>query len=222
LKNKLLYFKIIITFFFSLLSTNTVQSQDFGANLVSSYVWRGTQFGSGTHIQPWMKLGKEKSGVLSGGIWGSFPTTANGGGNELDLWVSYDLGPVVITVTNYSFPNKDGTYGVGNPGLFDVDWMEISGSSEFGPIKLNVGYFTNAEALYVETSFPTGPIDIGIGFGSDNKDAFYAGGYSGLVNLSFSGSKKIKISEDYSLPLFGSFIYNPNNESAFLVFGTNF
>ena len=30
----------------ALLSTNISYSQDFGADLVSSYVWRGTQFGS--------------------------------------------------------------------------------------------------------------------------------------------------------------------------------
>jgi len=37
--------------------------------------------------------------------------------------------------------------------------------------------------------------------------------------LSFGGSKDIKITEEYSLPVFGSFIYNPESEAAFLVFG---
>ena len=40
----------------ALMSTNISYSQDFGADLVSSYVWRGTQFGSGAHIQPYMDL----------------------------------------------------------------------------------------------------------------------------------------------------------------------
>lgn len=62
----------------ALLSTNISYSQDFGADLFSSYVWRGTQFGSGAHIQPYMTLG---SGNLDAGIWGSFPTSAQGGGN---------------------------------------------------------------------------------------------------------------------------------------------
>ena len=166
-----------------------------------------------------MELG---SGSLTGGVWGSFPTTASGGGNELDLWVSYDFGPLAFTVTNYSFPTNDGTYGDGNPGLFDSDWMEISGSADLGPVGLTIGYFTDAEALYVEAGFPIGAIDIGIGFGSDSKDAFYAGGDSGLVNLSFGGSKDIKITEDYSLPVSGSFIYNPDSEAAFMVFGMSF
>ena len=214
--NKFFGFTVIIMTVFSLLNTNTAQTQDFGADLVSSYVWRGTQFGSGAHIQPWMKLG---SRALTAGVWGSFPTTASGGGNELDLWISYNLGPLAITITNYSFPNEDGRYGADSPGLFDGDWMEISGSSNLGSIGVTVGYFTDAEALYIEAAFPIGAVNIGIGFGSDSKGVFYAGGDSGLVNLSFGGSKDIKITEEYSLPVFGSFIYNPESEAAFLVFG---
>ncbi|MBT4813166.1 MAG: hypothetical protein HON89_01805, partial [Cryomorphaceae bacterium] len=92
-------FKFILLTIVALLSPNISYSQDFGADLVSSYVWRGTQFGSGAHIQPYMDL---RSGNLTGGVWGSFPTSAKGGGNELDLWVSYDFGLLALTVTNYT------------------------------------------------------------------------------------------------------------------------
>jgi hypothetical protein len=34
--------------------------------------------------------------------------------------------------------------------------------------------------------------------------------------MSLGGSKDIKITEEYSLPVFGSFIYNPDSEAAFL------
>ena len=57
-------YKFTLLTFVALLSTNISYSQDFGADLVSSYVWRGTQFGSGAHIQPYMELG---SGNLTGG-----------------------------------------------------------------------------------------------------------------------------------------------------------
>ena len=83
--------KLSILTIVGLMSTNISYSQDFGADLVSSYVWRGTQFGSGAHIQPYMELG---TGNLSAGVWGSFPTTANGGGNELDLYLGYDFGQI--------------------------------------------------------------------------------------------------------------------------------
>ena len=205
------------------INTNTVQAQDFGADVVSSYVWRGTQFGDGAHIQPWMELG---SGAITGGIWGSFPLTGIGtkvaaadfnGGNELDLWVTGDLGFMSLTVTNYSFPGQYGGYGSGS-GVFDGD-IEVSGSASLGGIDLTVGYFTDLEALYIEAAFSAGPVDIGLGFGSDGDAAFYG---DGLVNLSLGGSKDIKITEEYSLPVFGSFIYNADSEAAFLVFGASF
>jgi hypothetical protein len=202
----------------ALMSTNISYSQDFGADVVSSYVWRGTQFGSGAHIQPYMDLG---TGNLTGGVWGSFPTSAKGGGNELDLWVSYDFGPLALTVTNYTFPGEGGVYADGE-GLFNGDYTELAASTSIMGVDLSAGYFTEVEALYVELGFSTGAVDIAFGYGDDQADGFYAGGGSGLVNMSFSGSKDIQISDNYALPVFGSFIINPEAETAFLVFGISF
>jgi len=196
--------------FFTTFGTQKVEAQDFGADVASSYVWRGTQFGNGPHVQPWMSLGY---GNLELGAWGSVPLTAGDGGTELDLYVSYDLGPLALTVTNYTFP---GAGGAGD--VFDGD-VEVSGSTSLGPVDLTVGYFTDHGALYVEAGFPIGPVGVAVGYGSDGDVGFYAGGDSGLVNVSFSGSKDIAITEDFSLPVFGSFIINPDAEAAFLVFG---
>ena len=211
-------FKFILLTIVALLSPNISYSQDFGADLVSSYVWRGTQFGSGAHIQPYMDLG---SGNLTGGVWGSFPTSAKGGGNELDLWVSYDFGLLALTVTNYTFPNEGGVYADGE-GLFNGDYTELAASTSIMGVDVSAGYFTEVEALYVELGFSTGAVDIALGYGDDQADGFYAGGGSGLVNMSFSGSKDIQISDNYALPVFGSFIINPEAETAFLVFGISF
>jgi len=198
-------FKFTLLTIVALLSPNISYSQDFGADLVSSYVWRGAQFGSGAHIQPYMDLG---SGNLTGGVWGSFPTSAKGGGNELDLWVSYDFGPLALTVTNYTFPGEGGVYADGE-GLFNGDYTELAASTSIMGVDLSAGYFTEVEALYVELGFSTGAVDIAFGYGDDQADGFYAGGGSGLVNMSFSGSKDIQISDNYALPVFGSFIINP-------------
>ena len=211
-------FKFALLTTVALLSPNISYSQDFGADLVSSYVWRGTQFGSGAHIQPYMDLG---SGNLTGGVWGSFPTSAKGGGNELDLWVSYDFGPLALTVTNYTFPGEGGVYA-DSEGLFNGDYTELAASTSIMGVDLSAGYFTEVEALYVELGFSTGAVDIAFGYGDDQADGFYAGGGSGLVNMSFSGSKDIQISDNYALPVFGSFIINPEAETAFLVFGISF
>ena len=211
-------YKFTLLTVIALMSTNISYSQDFGADLVSSYVWRGTQFGSGAHIQPYMELG---SGNFTAGVWGSFPTSANGGGNELDLYLGYDFGPVALTVTNYTFPGEGGNYTDGE-GLFDGDYTELADSTSIMGVDFSAGYFTEVEALYVELGFSTGAVDIAIGYGDDQANAWYADGGSGIVNMSFSGSKDIQISENYSLPVFGSFILNPEAETAFLVFGISF
>ena len=211
MKTLIKYNILLVSIIFCFTPTQEIKSQDFGADVVSSYVWRGTKYGSGLAVQPWMELG---AGNLTGGVWGSF-NKAEGAydGNELDLWVSYDFGPLALTVTNYTFP---GAGGAGD--VFDGD-VEVSGSTSLGPVDLTVGYFTDHGALYVEAGFPIGPVGVAVGYGSDGDVGFYAGGDSGLVNVSFSGSKDIAITEDFSLPVFGSFIINPDAEAAFLVFG---
>jgi hypothetical protein len=161
------------------------------------------------------------SGNLTGGVWGSFPTSAKGGGNELDLWVSYDFGPLALTITNYTFPGEGGVYSK-DEGLFNGDYTELSASTSIGGVDLSAGYFTEVEALYIELGTSIGAVDVALGYGDDQSDPFYADGGSGLVNMSFSGSKDIQISDSYALPVFGSFIINPEAETAFLVFGISF
>lgn len=230
---KLIKNSIILIFVVLLSFTSTeVKAQDFGADVVSSYVWRGSQFGTGPAVQPWFTLPELTSG-LELGVWGSFPLSDAGTFQtyELDLYASYDFGPFALTVTNYTFPTATGVYdteGVAdlnpiNDGyeLFDGD-MEVSASASLGAIGLTVGYFTDLEALYVEAGTTVGGMDLAIGYGSDGDGAFYAGGDSGLVNVSLGGSKDIKITDDYSLPLFGSFIYNPDAEAAYMVVGMSF
>ena len=218
----------IILFFAVVLSFNTtdLKAQDFGADVVSSYVWRGTQFGTGPAVQPWFTLPEITSG-LELGVWGSFPLSDDGGEHasgqtyELDLYASYDFGPFALTITNYTFPTSTGAYDPASYELFDGD-MEVTASASLGAIGLTVGYFTDLEALYVEAGTTVAGMDLAIGYGSDGDGAFYAGGDSGLVNVSLGGSKDIKITDDYSLPLFGSFIYNPDAEAAFMVVGMSF
>ena len=223
MKNNFLSFLTLAfaALFFTTFGTQKVEAQDFGADVASSYVWRGTQFGNGPHVQPWMSLGY---GNLELGAWGSVPLTAGDTGAELDLYVSYDLGPLALTVTNYTFPNTSPASGgayVDGEGLFEGDYLEVSGSGSVGPIDLTVGYFTELEALYIEAGFSIGVVDVAIGYAGEDDSNWYVS-EAGLCNISVGGSKEVKITDDYSLPLFGSLVYNPDAESAFLVFGMSF
>lgn len=216
IKNSIiLFFAVVLSF-----TTTELKAQDFGADVVSSYVWRGTQFGTGPVIQPWFTL-PTITDALELGVWGSFPVAGGDQTYELDLYASYDFGPLALTVTNYTFPGATGAYG-DDYGLFDGD-LEVTASGSIGAIGLTVGYFTDLEALYIEAGTTIAGMDLAIGYGSDAAGAFYVGDEdSGLVNVSLGGSKDIVITEDYSLPLFGSFIYNPTAEAAFMVVGVSF
>ena len=79
-------------------------------------------------------------------------------------------------------------------------------------------YSTYLEASYLFTLKKIG-IDIkpfigGIPFGSD-----WYGNSAGIVNVGFTASKSIKITSDFSIPVFTSVVTNPQAQSVFLVFG---
>ncbi len=75
-------------------------SIDGGFDMYTSYIWRGSKFGSGPAFQPWVEMGV---GGLSLGAWGS----ASAGSEEaleMDLYLGYsfDFG-LGITLTDYYF-----------------------------------------------------------------------------------------------------------------------
>lgn len=51
---------------------------------------------------------------------------------------------------------------------------------------------------------------------------FYGQESAGMINLGMTLSKEIQVTENYSLPIFGSLITNPEAENIFLVFGISF
>lgn len=86
---------------------------------------------------------------------------------------------------------------------------------------------------YVELGYSTDvngvAVDVFAGAALDNPEiekgeptGFYGQRAAGFINLGFSLSKEIQITENYSLPIFGSFITNPEAENVFMVFGISF
>jgi hypothetical protein len=78
-------------------------------------------------------------------------------------------------------------------------------------------YSTYLEAAYPFSligGFTLKPFIGGIPFGS----AWY-GPSAGIVNVGFTASKSIRITKDFSIPLYTSVITNPQSQSIFFVFG---
>ena len=104
--------------------------------------------------------------------------------------------------------------------ISDGDYTEISGSKPFLGIDLLAGYFTDLEALYIELGFAAGNVDVAIGYGEDQLGMVCK--RRSIVNMSFSGSREIQISDSFATEVFQSFIINPEADTAFLVFGISF
>lgn len=81
-----------------------------GADLVSRYVWRGTQFGGfSPAIQPGVSVGV---GNLEIGAWGSYSVGGVNPYQEFDLYVSYTMldGMFSLTLNDYFFPDEIADY----------------------------------------------------------------------------------------------------------------
>ncbi len=194
-----------------------------GGDLVSSYLWRGTKFGTGPAIQPYLELAL---GNFSVGGWGSYCFTSKEGA-EADLYVSYgfDFG-LSIGLSDYYFP------GVGSDYL---DFTDTTGAHGF---EVNLGYEIKGLSLSANYMFNEAPTA-----GTSGGDMYFEVGYAfkyfgihlgagdgwhtngdkfSICNIGISTSKEIQITEKFSLPVSGSLIWNPEREQYHVVVGVSF
>jgi len=200
-----------------------------GADVVSSYVWRGSELGNSVAVQPALSY-TCKSG-LSIGAWGSYALTEDNDGNrykEVDLTISMPIGPVTLAVTDYNAdPAND------NPddgGVFDFredgsNTIEVSASYSQDNIGLMAGVFVGGNdydnALYCEASYQF-----------YNKDGYTAKAVLGVGSEDYYGDFDDEESDKLALVNTGisvskdrftaSAIYNPDKEASFLVFMASF
>ena len=113
---------LLITIFLSMTSLSAQLS--IGADMVSRYVWRGTDFGNSASVQPALSFAHKGFEI---GAWGSYAFTAAGAGaNENDFYASYSTGPVSFTITDYYFPETFDFFNYGcckcfrRPGQFYI------------------------------------------------------------------------------------------------------
>ncbi|KZK75185.1 MAG: hypothetical protein A3K90_05550 [Pelodictyon luteolum] len=193
-----------------------------GADVVSSYVWRGTEFDGGLNIQPSLSYTFAGIGVEVG-AWGSYAVSETNGTRykELDLFASVPVGPVTMTVTNYNC-----TAGTGNTFDFGEDGpnvVELSASGDIDDLSLlaavNLSGIDTKNAVYCE-----------VGYGFYDKDGFTASAFVGGGSEAYyrPGSSStdfavvntgISVSKDRYT---AAYIYNPDSEKSFLTFMASF
>lgn len=189
-----------------------------GADLVSTYVWRGSAF-SGPSIQPYVDF---TTGGFSIGAWGS---QGYDGFQEMDLYVSYgfDFG-LSLGLTDYYFPvNEFFEYS----DSIGAHAFEVNLGYEYEGLSFGANYILNeaggAESagsdLYFELGYSFSVLDVfvGAGDGWHTSDGEFA-----LCNIGVTASKEIAITDKFSLPMFGSAILNPDKERFYIVAGVSF
>ena len=228
--------KKIVLFALGLVASATTLAQEeiettVATDVVSSYIWRGQDLGSAA-IQPTLGIGYKG---LSLTAWGSYGLTDPADTKEFDLTVGYTIGGLNIGVTDYWF----------NAGLDPENrYFKYDAHGTNHVFEANIGYdfgvgslqwYTNfsgndgvnkdgdrAYSSYVEATVPFRLATVdwtatagAVPFATD----FYGTNGFAVTNLSLRADKEIKVTDTFSIPIFGQVTANPCSQKAYLVLG---
>ena len=226
-----------ITIFFLFTITFTTYGQednadrkltfDVGADLVSSFVWRGWYL-AGPSIQPAMSL--SAYGVTIG-AWGSkdFSTFDK----EIDFFIAYEFKGFSIGIADYWMMYEEAPY-FRNKGNHLIEGSLGYTFSEKFPLSIEIStLFAGDEdvnekgqkyfSTYISASFPFSVRDVNIeaGIGISPWKGMYSNKLD-VATISAKASKNLRLSAEYALPVFVELIVAPAQDNIFLVFGINF
>lgn len=233
--------KKIVLFALGLVAVATAHAQDekakvettVAADFVTNYIWRGLDCGN-ISVQPTLGIGYKG---LSLSAWGSVGFTSTDT-KEFDLTLAYTIGGFNIGITDYWF----------NTGGDEPDnrYFKYDAHSTNHVFEANIGYdfgfaslqwYTNfagndgvnksgkrAYSSYFEVNVPfklatvdwtatAGAIPYATSFYND-----WTSGFS-VTNLALKATKDIKITDSFSIPVFGQVVANPRTQKAYLVLG---
>ena len=219
-----------------LCGATSIEAQDevettVGTNVVSSYIWRGQDLGSAA-LQPTLGIGYKG---LSLTAWGSYGIADPTDTKEFDLTLAYTIGGLNIGVTDYWF----------NSGLDPENrYFKYDAHGTNHVFEANIGYdfgfasvqwFTNfsgndglnkdgkrAYSSYAEVAVPFKLATVdwtatagAVPFATD----FYGTTGFAVTNVSLRADKEIKVTDSFSIPIFGQVVGNPCSQKAYLVLG---
>ena len=219
-----------------LCGATSIEAQDevettVGTDVVSSYIWRGQDLGSAA-LQPTLDIGYKG---LSLTAWGSYGIADPTDTKEFDLTLAYTIGGLNIGVTDYWF----------NSGLDPENrYFKYDAHGTNHVFEANIGYdfgfasvqwFTNfsgndglnkdgkrAYSSYAEVAVPFKLATVdwtatagAVPFATD----FYGTTGFAVTNVSLRADKEIKVTDSFSIPIFGQVVGNPCSQKAYLVLG---
>lgn len=187
-----------------------------GVDLVSSYLWRGSQLDKAS-LQPdayvsWKGLTLD--------VWGSAGLVGGFDAREIDLSLSYTIKGFTIGVTDYYCPaSESDLFFTGGPHTVEVG----IGYDILGYVALN--WYTNVVndehySSYFEISAPfsIGEVDFSAAVGvSPYHSDFYGTKSFNVINCSLSAGHEFKVGK-CTFPISATLMANPAAKAAFFCF----
>ena len=228
--------KKIVLFALGLAVGATSYAQDeiettISGDIVSRYIWRGQDLGN-VSLQPTLGVGYKG---LSLTAWGSVGLTDASDTKEFDLTLAYTIGGLNIGVTDYWL----------NEGLDPKNrYFKYDAHETNHVFEANIGYdfgfaslqwFTNfagndgvnkdgkrAYSSYAEVAVPFKLVTVdwtaAAGVVPYATDYYGTTGFA-VTNLTLRADKEIKVTDSFSIPVFGQVTANPCSQKAYLVLG---
>ncbi|MDR2955138.1 MAG: hypothetical protein LBV43_08665 [Prevotella sp.] len=227
----------LVIAFICISSTMSVRAQSeleigLGADVVSSYVWRGLKQ-AGASIQPGL------SASISGfslAAWGSTDIAGNGS-KEVDFTASYEVDGLKLAVTDYWWDGEGAERYFSSPYEgFNGHYLETTLGytlPEVFPLSIAWNTFVlgkgnkkedgkNSYSTFIELAYPFSvkgvDMFVSTGFTPWQSEVYGTDGFE-FTSIALNASKEIKITDSYSLPVFANIICNPNREDIHFVFG---
>jgi hypothetical protein len=207
----------------SMPTTMRAQEVSAGGDIVSSYIWRGTDCG-GVSVQPALSLSLSGFSLTA---WGSVGFEGSDT-KEFDFTLGYGVGGFGVAITDYWFNTVPEYFNYKKSETAHM--FEATVGYDFGPVAVTVNTFfagndflangDRAFSTYAEVSAPfkLGGLDFKAEAGITPWDGLYAT-KAGIVNVGLTGAKEIKVTDSFSLPVFSKVIFNPASKGAYFVFG---
>ena len=199
-----------------------------GADLVSSYVWRG-MYQAGASFQPALSL---STSGLTIGAWGS--TDFSVSFKEIDFYLSYEYRGFKAGVSDYWYTGEGESYFKHARGAHNLEASLGYTFSERFPLSVEVLTLFYGDddkddeekqqySTYISTTFPfsIGKFDFEAGLCITPYKGIYSDKFN-VVAISAKTIKKLPLSTGYTLPIFVELLFSPAQDNAFVIFGIQF
>jgi hypothetical protein len=208
-------------------SKETKPEFSFGAEVVSSYIWRGQNYNHTPSLQPWVQVSWKGFTV---GTWSTFRVTGKGD-DEIDFYISKEAGPLTLAIWDYW------SYSKTNPSQYFNYKPETTSHMLEGQAILSFGEENRFNFLFSSIFYGSDPSKSIYGeaeytktFGKNQLSIFagyqFKGEYyhssPGFVNLGCTYLRQIPVKENFTPYISLSFVVNPSAGSTYFIAALGF